>query len=65
MATQDLNELSCLGLAAGGTNRVSQKLFPVVIQYIHKVHGIRLKLIGLNGTPNEKPETIANCVTQH
>jgi hypothetical protein len=35
-----------------------------VIKYFRKIYGIKLKLIALNATLNEKSETIANYVTQ-
>jgi hypothetical protein len=65
IATQDLNKLSCFNVSTDGTNRVSQKLFSLVTQYIHIVHGIKSKFIDLNGTPNKKSEAIANYVTRH
>jgi hypothetical protein len=36
----------------------------VVSQYFHKLHGIKSHSIDLNSAPNEKSETIANCVTE-
>jgi hypothetical protein len=63
MAVQDLNAISCLDISTDGSNRGSLKLFLVVIQYFHKVHGIKSKLIDLNSTPNEKSEMTVRCDT--
>jgi hypothetical protein len=41
MAIQDLNKISCFGISTDGSNHDSQRLFLVVIQYFHKVHGIK------------------------
>jgi hypothetical protein len=64
MEIQDLNEISSLGVSIDGINHGSLKLFPVVVQYFHKVDGIRSQLIDLNSKPNEKPETIVNSVME-
>jgi hypothetical protein len=64
VAIQDLNEISCSAVSTGGSNNGSLKLFPVLIQYFHKIRGIKSQLIDLNSIPNEKSETTANCVTQ-
>lgn len=64
MAIQNLSEVFSLGVSTDGRNHKSQNLFPVVIQYLHKVHGIKSELIQLNSTPNEKLEMIVDCVTQ-
>lgn len=48
-----------LGVFIDGSNLGSQKRFPIVIPYCHKVHAIESNLIPLNSTPNENLETIA------
>jgi hypothetical protein len=44
MAVQNLNEMSFLGFFTDGSNHTSLKLLPVVINYFHKVHGIKPEL---------------------
>lgn len=59
-----LQYLNYLGVSTQGNIHGSLKLFPVVIQYLHKVKFIESELIDLNDMINEKSEMTANCVTQ-
>jgi hypothetical protein len=58
MVVQDLNEIFGLGVSTDSRNHGPLELFPIVIQYSHKFNGIKLKLIDLNSTLNEKSEII-------
>jgi hypothetical protein len=53
VASQDLNEMSCLSVSTDGRNCGLLKLFPVLIQCFHKVYGIKSQLTGENSTPSE------------
>jgi hypothetical protein len=63
-AIQDLNEIPYLAVCTDGSNGGSLKLFPVLIQYFHDVHGLQSKLKELNSTTNEKSGTTVNYITQ-
>lgn len=51
-----------IGVCTDGSNHGALKIFPVLIQYFDKEHGIQVRMLDLKSLNNEKSETICNLI---
>ncbi|XP_042311019.1 uncharacterized protein LOC121924036 [Sceloporus undulatus] len=61
---QCLKEISCFGITTDGSNHLSLKMFPILIQFFdYKAGGIQSRVIELKTIPNETSDAISSYIS--
>jgi hypothetical protein len=59
---KQLNDVSLMSLSSDAPNRKSVKLIPIMVQFYHPIHGIKVRLLEVHSVECETYDIIVNAI---